>query len=236
MAGRQDVLRALVQSGASTLRRDGDPDGRTPIEVALAEGRTDIAEALLELGAEEELADSQVAEKFAQEPGDSLLHMAAWGRVVGHCRMLLQAGADVNSMNGLMRSPLHIAAVQGPTELMLLLLEACWDGGEHARGGRGQGRGQRRGQAAGRWPRLRGRRSPPRAVPQRSRSALAFDGWSDPCRCLMPPRTARALRLELCPTCRTAPAARPCTWLAPPTLAATMRTMRVKAPLKRHSC
>ena len=65
------------------------------------------------------------ADHFKEEhPGEqSMLHLAASSGNAHHCRVLLDAGADVNAVNSVGRSPLHLATLSGDLASMRLLLE-----------------------------------------------------------------------------------------------------------------
>ena len=96
------------------------PDGFTALHLAAFFGKTEVARALLEAGAD---PGAYSANEFHVQP----LHSAAAGRHVEICRLLIAAGADVDARQRHGFTPLHAAAQHGDVELLELLLSAGAD-------------------------------------------------------------------------------------------------------------
>ena len=130
--------------GPGDLLGRSDEEGARPLELALRLGHDDLVEPLVAAGdavvANQKMSPSRRrrrssgsvktrggtrADHFREEhPGEqSMLHLAAAGGNAHHCRVLLDAGADVNAVNSVGRSPLHLATLSGDLAAMRLLLE-----------------------------------------------------------------------------------------------------------------
>lgn len=96
------------------------PDGFTALHLAAFFGKTVIAKALIDAGADPGVVS---ANEMHVQP----LHSAAAGRHIEICRLLIAAGADVNAKQRHGFTPLHAAAQHGDVELVELLLSAGAD-------------------------------------------------------------------------------------------------------------
>ena len=106
VAGDVRSVKVLVQHGAVVDR--GDAIGRTPLHLACQEGtrRPGMVPALLECGADKEARDIR--------GWTPLSHVARWG--LGEPgRLLLEAGASVDAVDGFGSTPLHVAVKHAVT-------------------------------------------------------------------------------------------------------------------------
>jgi len=140
--GRRDILDLLIDRGAAVglheaaalglkepavehLRREPEAvnayshDGWTPLHLAAFFGHRDLAELLLERGADVN-ARSRSA-RFARE--NTPLHAAAANRQVAVAELLVARGADVNARDASGFTPLALAANSNSDLVMLLLME-----------------------------------------------------------------------------------------------------------------
>ena len=99
------------------LAREFAADGFTGLQLAAFFGQPSAVQLLLAKG-----ADVNAVARNAL--GVAALHAAAAGRDTDSCRLLLEAGADVNARQQGGWTALHSAAMQGNGELIALLLEA----------------------------------------------------------------------------------------------------------------
>lgn len=114
-SGVASIVKLLVDSGASV---DGVHDaGVTPLYAAAWSGHDEAVKVLLSEGAD---VNGRVA---GEHPSVSPLYSAAQRGHVGIMRTLLEEGADPNYLGRVKGTPLHIAAVSGEDEALLLLLE-----------------------------------------------------------------------------------------------------------------
>jgi ankyrin repeat protein len=90
----------------------------TPLRGAVALGHLEVAQVLLEAGADLHTRD---------DDGGTLLHAAAWSGNGAVVRFLLQRGLDVNAATKSGRTPLMAAAEEGHLEAARALLEAGAD-------------------------------------------------------------------------------------------------------------
>lgn len=125
--GELDIVRLLVEAGASPNPREDDPDVKRPLVVAADRGRVDVALYLLDRGAD---PDPEMTRESAP-----LLHAAKLGDVRLAAR-LLEMGVRVAPRDRLSRdTPLHNAAFRSTPEMVRLLIGAGapldardWDG------------------------------------------------------------------------------------------------------------
>ena len=97
-----DVTRLLVGSGVDL--NAVDVDGQTPLERAVFHGDKDVANMLIDAGA------------------DASLHLATLVGHVGKVRSLINSGADVNEGNELGDTPLYLATRGGHADVAELLM------------------------------------------------------------------------------------------------------------------
>lgn len=117
--GYGDRLRAHLDDDPASATTFST-DGFTALHLAAFFGKTEIARALLDAG-----ADALVYSR--NESHVQPLHSAAAGRHHEVCRLLLAAGADVDAPQVLGFTPLHQAAHSGDVELAELFLSAGAD-------------------------------------------------------------------------------------------------------------
>jgi uncharacterized protein len=113
--GRPERVRALVDDDAELIR-SWSPDGFTALHFACFFGHPEIAEFLLERGAE-------VNAVSRNELGVTPLQSAAAGTHARAAELLLRAGADVHPAHPSGFTPLHSAAANGDRRTAELLLE-----------------------------------------------------------------------------------------------------------------
>jgi ankyrin repeat protein len=117
--GDVDRLDNLLAADAN-LAQAFAADGFTGLQLAAFLGQLRAVELLLAKGA-------AVNAKARNAQDVAALHAGAAGRDLEVCRLLLDAGADVNSRQQAGWTALHSAAMQGNSELVALLLEAGAD-------------------------------------------------------------------------------------------------------------
>ncbi|XP_066274823.1 ankyrin repeat and death domain-containing protein 1A-like isoform X2 [Branchiostoma lanceolatum] len=136
--GHPEVLTKIIQAGAEVNERD--KDGKTPLHLSAEEGWIDIAEILLDNNADVN-ADAHKCKPGAhpkrefvpgQKPVDvkkevSPLHMAAQNGHPRVSKILIDYGADVDSMNHHHMTPLHLAAQSNWYDVCRLLIESGCD-------------------------------------------------------------------------------------------------------------
>jgi ankyrin repeat protein len=109
MHGSLEVVKLLVGKGCGLEERD---DGRTPLQLAAADGNLEIAQFLLEKGAVLNI----------QNGGDSTaLHFAAAREQLEMMRFLIDKGADLNAQNEEGETPLHWVENKGLEPVRLLV-------------------------------------------------------------------------------------------------------------------
>lgn len=120
--GRMERLRALLDEDPRSAN-DRTPDGFGALAMAIYGGHEDAARLLIERGADLEALSRH--ETIRVRP----VQTAAFVRSVPLTRLLLDAGADVNSRAEGGFTALHTAADNGDVELAQLLLERGADPG-----------------------------------------------------------------------------------------------------------
>jgi uncharacterized protein len=138
-AGELGKVRALL-SANFLLASQRLPSGESPLMAALYRGHHDIVDAVIDAGAEidvfaaaatgrmedlrRRLSDATV-NSYAYD-GWTPLHLAAFFGHLDAARLLLDSGADVNSVsqNSLTNTPLHAATAGRHSDLALLLLSS----------------------------------------------------------------------------------------------------------------
>jgi uncharacterized protein len=118
-AGRAERVRELVAADPTLANRFAS-DGFPPLGLAVFFGRGDAVEALLEAGADPNLASDNA---MRVRP----LHAAAAAGRVDLARLLVERGADLNARQQAGFVPLHEAANAGNLELAQLLVDAGAD-------------------------------------------------------------------------------------------------------------
>ena len=111
---RADLVRSHLARDPG-LARAWSADGYTALHYPAFFGGVDVAEGLLDAGADVEAASRN-------DMGARPLHSAAAGRHLDVSRLLIERGADVNALEHGGYVPLHQAAQNGDGELVELLL------------------------------------------------------------------------------------------------------------------
>ena len=115
--GNTNGVRMLLASGMVNANRkvaDRPRRYQTPLHHAALGGHKEIAELLIEYG-----ADPNVAANCGTTP----LHYAAWHGRKGVTEILIECGADPNAADNDGKTPLHKAALKGYREVAKLLME-----------------------------------------------------------------------------------------------------------------
>ena len=132
LAGSLDFVEILLEFGADRQMRD--VDGFTPLELAIARGRVDIARALLKKTTPEagvfnlELLQDKWVFNLVNTPhpitGQTPLHQAAHKRNANMIRLLVDKGGAIllAQEKESKDTPLHIAAANGDRDSVLALL------------------------------------------------------------------------------------------------------------------
>ena len=116
--GFVDRARALLDASPASVGVHSH-DGWTPLHLAAFFGHRELAQLLLDRGADVNARSK--SERFAKS--NTPLHAAAANKQVEVARLLVERGADVNAKDGHGFTPLALAANSKSDLLMLLLLE-----------------------------------------------------------------------------------------------------------------
>ncbi|KAH8979562.1 ankyrin repeat-containing domain protein [Lactarius akahatsu] len=103
-----------IETVEPQLSCGNSPDESTSLHSAIANGRTDMVQRLLDHGAEVDERD-----QFLQTP----LDVASMEGKLDHARTLIKYGADVNSRDTIGWTPLHTATRYGHVDIARLLLD-----------------------------------------------------------------------------------------------------------------
>lgn len=114
--GDAEKCRQLISDGADANAIMDEEEQITVLMKAAELGRADICHILIAGGAK--------VDAITQPEGQSALSYAAQSRSTETCRVLLQAGADVNHMSRAVFTPLHIAAHCGDFDMCRQLIAA----------------------------------------------------------------------------------------------------------------
>ena len=119
IAGRADLVRERLARDPA-LARAWTQDGYTALHYAAFFGGADVAEALIDAGADLEAVSRN---KMGVRP----LNSAAAGRHGDVSRLLVERGADVNAAQEQGFTPLHAAAQNGDADLVAVFVAAGAD-------------------------------------------------------------------------------------------------------------
>ena len=111
-AGDMDQVKTRLCHNAGV--NDETDSGETPLHCASKSGHTDIADLLVDLG-----ADVNITDLWKQTP----LHAACTGKHLDTVRLLVQRGAEVSIPDGNRKCPLHIACENGEKKMTEILLQ-----------------------------------------------------------------------------------------------------------------
>lgn len=118
-SGKIDAVKAILKSSPS-LRDSFSPDGFTPLGLACYFGQMEVAQYLLEHGADSNIPSRNT---FKVTP----LHSAVATKHYDIAKLLLEYKADVNARQQDNVTPLHSAAHHGDITMAKLLLQAGAD-------------------------------------------------------------------------------------------------------------
>ncbi len=111
----EEALKVLEnEHDRRTINKPSGPGSLTPLQRAVKDSSKEIAEKLLEKG-----ADINARGGY----GDTALHTAAREHNVVMAKFLFGKGAEANARNKQKETPLHYAADNGPLDLVKLLIE-----------------------------------------------------------------------------------------------------------------
>ncbi|XP_071454276.1 ankyrin repeat domain-containing protein 49-like [Hetaerina americana] len=111
--GNLDLVKKLIQQEGSSLLKERDKDGYTPLHRACYNGHEDVVEYLLEKG-----ADIKAATSDGWQP----LHSACNWNFSQCASLLLDHGADINAVTNGGLTPLHLASANSNARETLILL------------------------------------------------------------------------------------------------------------------
>ena len=114
-----EVVDLLLSQGEDPNRTNDE--GVHPLQIALETQNDFVVQKLIQYCGK---TSANVLAHGTEEEGETLLHVSAMAGNVQHCRILLEAGAEINAQNSAGRSALHYATLCGSSDLVKLLLEA----------------------------------------------------------------------------------------------------------------
>ena len=114
--GNLDIVKLLLQAGANINARYGYDVGDVPALIAAVQGKgnADFLRELLQLG-----PDIQALDTLS---GRTALHWAVIESSPEKAKVLLEAGVNINSRDGLGQTPLHEAAAENNVKMIEFLL------------------------------------------------------------------------------------------------------------------
>jgi hypothetical protein len=107
----REAAKLIIESGKADLNAK-DPEGRTPLLVALTNAENDVAQMLIDKGADIKAKDKNDM---------TALHAALRGGQAEMAKQLIEKGADVNSADRTGQTPLTYAQQRGMVEIVGLL-------------------------------------------------------------------------------------------------------------------
>lgn len=113
-AGDVAAVRLLLEADASLVGAT-DTDGSTPLHCAAWKGHTEVAELLLDTGADVHARNNN------DHWGDTPLHAAAHGNRRAVAELLIAKGADIQAKNSSGNTPLKETQAHGATAVANLL-------------------------------------------------------------------------------------------------------------------
>ncbi len=124
-ANKLDEVQAALSQGAdiNTLITKGNLKGFSALIYAAHQGRTELAQYLIEQGANIHFTRSNLQGNFIQGRGQSALWWAANHGNLPLAKILIEHGADVNAPDHFDGTPLTVAASAGQLEMMQYLVE-----------------------------------------------------------------------------------------------------------------
>ncbi len=117
IAGKIESVKAYLEESSSSLVNTHSNDGFTPLSLAVFFNQTQIAKLLIENKANPNLSATNPSKVNA-------LHAAVAKENYELCEVLLEKGADVNSVQMQNVTPLHSAVHRGNLKLIKLLVES----------------------------------------------------------------------------------------------------------------
>jgi len=120
--GHRDIVELLIEQGADINAKNDQ--GKAPIDIAMGQGRMDIASVLIDNGAEASFLTKMRVSMARQErrPVDLSLFTAAKNGEQQEVKALLDQGADINAKDDQGMTALHLAAQGGHTDVVEFLL------------------------------------------------------------------------------------------------------------------
>src|SRR6266849_5332770 len=112
--GLHSIVDFLVIERSQDVRSRRITDGATPLHLATEGAHVDVAQMLIERG-----ADLSAQNKYGNTP----LHLALQHGHVDVAQMLIERGADLSAQNGIGNTPLHLALQYGHVDVAQMLIE-----------------------------------------------------------------------------------------------------------------